>query len=301
MTSENAVRLAAGNLQLELSPSIGGSIASFQWISDGAAKPILRARNSQLENVLDAASFPLVPYVNRIRGGEFTFRGREVRLVPNMAGDPSPLHGQGWLCPWQVDSSSDRAATLTFHHQAGEWPWDYEARQEFALDDHGLSVALICRNTSHDPMPCGLGQHPYFPCGPQTRIDTEVTHVWTIDEHVLPVEKVPAQGRFNLHDRLVCGQDLDHGFGGWGGAARLMDPDWPYDLRLSSPTAKFFQLYSPAEGGICVAEPVTHANAALNRPEEEWAALGMRIVEPSEEIRLGFRLDVIRKGASNLD
>ena len=49
------------------------------------------------------ASFPLVPYVNRIRGGRFTFRGREVRLAPNMAGDPSPLHGQGWLSPWQVE------------------------------------------------------------------------------------------------------------------------------------------------------------------------------------------------------
>ena len=46
------------------------------------------------------ASFPLVPFVNRIRGGRFTFRGREVRLAPNMAGDPSPLHGQGWLNPW---------------------------------------------------------------------------------------------------------------------------------------------------------------------------------------------------------
>ena len=40
-------------------------------------------------------------------------------------------------------------------------------------------------------MPCGLGQHPYFPCGGGTRIDTVVTHVWTINEHVLPVEKVP--------------------------------------------------------------------------------------------------------------
>ena len=83
-------------------------------------------------------------------------------------------------------------------------------------------------------MPCGLGQHPYFPCGPETRLDTEVTHVWTIDEHVLPVEKVPAEGRFDLRDRLVCGQGLDHGFGGWGGEARMSDPDWPYELRLSS-------------------------------------------------------------------
>ena len=293
MTSENAVRLAAGNLQLELSPSIGGSISSFEWISDGTAEPILRARNSQLENVLDAASFPLVPYVNRIRGGKFTFRGREVRLVPNMAGDPSPLHGQGWLCPWQVGRSSAQAATLIFRHHAGEWPWDYDARQEFVLDDRGLSVGLICRNISREPMPCGLGQHPYFHCGPRTRIDTDVTDVWTIDEHVLPVEKMPATGRFDLHDRLACGQDLDHGFGGWGGSASLTDPDWPYDLRLSSPMAKFFQLYSPVQGGIFVAEPVTHANAAPNAPEEDWAALGMRVLEPGEEMRLDMRLEVI--------
>ena len=87
---------------------------------------------------------------------------------------------------------------LGFRHEAGEWPWDYEARQQFALDERGLSLRLTCRNASDDPMPCGLGQHPYFPCGPETTIDTHVTHAWTIDEHVLPVEKVPASGRFDL-------------------------------------------------------------------------------------------------------
>ena len=96
-----------------------------------------------------------------------------------------------------------------------------------------------------------------------------MTHAWTIDEHVLPVEKVAATGRFDLADRLVCGQDLDHGFGGWGGAARLTDPGLAVRRsQLSSPDARFFQLYSPASGGIFVAEPVTHANAALNAPEE---------------------------------
>ncbi len=56
----------------------------------------------------------------------------------------------------------------------------------------------------------------------------------------------------------------------------MTDPDWPYELRLSSPEARFFQLYSPSHGGIFVAEPVTHANAALNEPESEWPELGMK-------------------------
>jgi aldose 1-epimerase len=293
MGSETILRLTAGRLRLELNPSIGGAISAFEWIDGDASRPILRKCHSPLEKVLDAPSFPLVPYVNRIRDGRFAFRGREVRLAPNMASDPSPLHGQGWLNPWQVDQASEHRASLSFRHEPGEWPWAYEARQDFALDEGGLTVTLTCRNTGAGPMPCGLGQHPYFPCGPGTRLDTKVTHVWTIDDKVLPVEKVAAEGRFDLHDRLVCGQGLDHGFGGWGGEARMSDPEWPYELLLSSPDARFFQLYSPATGGIFVAEPVTHANAALNAPEEEWAELGLRVLDPGEQMALTMRLEVI--------
>jgi aldose 1-epimerase len=255
----------------------------------------LRKCNSPLEKVLDAASFPLVPFVNRIRGGRFTFRGREVRIAPNMAGDLSPLHGQGWLCPWAVDSASDTEAVLSYRHAAGEWPWDYEARQHFALDERGLSIRLTCRNASTEPMPCGLGQHPYFPCGPQTLIDTRVSHAWTIDEQVLPVEKVPAKGRFDLRRRLVCRQGLDHGFENWGGLAWMNDPEWPYELLLSSTAAGFFQLYSPLEESIFVAEPVTHANAALNAPESDWPELGMRVLQPGKAMSLDMRLEVVPK------
>jgi len=292
MDEESTVGLSAGRLRLKLSPSTGGAISAFEWIDGSASRPILRKCHSRLEKVLDAASFPLVPYVNRIRGGRFTFRGREVSLAPNMAGDPSPLHGQGWLNPWTVESVDERRAVLSFRHQAREWPWAYDARQEFALDDGGLAIELSCRNLSDEPMPCGLGQHPYFPCGPQTRLATEVTHAWTIDEKVLPTEKVAASGRYDLRDRQVCGQDLDNGFGGWGGEARMSDPDWPFELNLSSPEARFFQLYSPREGGIFVAEPVTHANAALNAPEADWPELGMRVLAPGEEMSLTMRLDV---------
>ena len=293
MATDELVTIAAGNLRLQLSPSIGGAISGFTW--DGS-RPILRESHSPLEKAVDAASFPLVPYVNRIRGGRFSFRGHEVRIAPNMAGDPSPLHGQGWINRWSIEWARERQAALRFRHEPGEWPWLYDAWQGFELDEGGLTIKLECQNLAEEPMPCGLGQHPYFPCGPETRLDTEVTHVWTIDEHVLPVEKVPAEGRFDLRDRLVCGQGLDHGFGGWGGEARMSDPDWPYELRLKSADARFFQLYSPQGGGIFVAEPVSHANAALNAPEEKWAELGMRVLDPGEAMSLTMRLDVISSG-----
>ena len=143
MDEPSIITMSAGRLRLALCPSVGGAIENFDWVEGGEARPILRRCNRPLEKVLDAASFPLVPYVNRIRGGTFNFRGREVRIAPNMAGDPSPLHGQGWLNAWRVDSAEDRRAELTFRHPAGEWPWAYEARQRFVLDEHGLFIQLI--------------------------------------------------------------------------------------------------------------------------------------------------------------
>ena len=76
----------------------------------------------------------------------------------------------------------------------------------------------------------------------------------------------------------------------------MADPDWPYDVRLTSSDAHFFQLYSPQTGGIFVAEPVTHANAALNAPESQWPRLGMRVLDPGQAMSLTMRLDVAPRG-----
>ncbi len=288
--------LSTDILELRLSPSIGGAISHFAYRTQSGETPILRKCHSPLENVLEASSFPLVPYVNRIRGGSFDFRGRTVSIKPNMAGDPSPLHGDGWLSAWNVERSDERSAVLSYRHEPADWPWAYEAHQEFRMDGGALDVRLTCRNLSNEPMPCGLGQHPYFPCTAETRLSTQVDHAWTIDDKVLPVDMVPATGRYDLTDRFICGQGLDNGWGGWSGRALMSDPAWPFEIELSSPEARFFQVYSPSTGGIFVAEPVSHVNAALNAPEADWQELGMRILEPGEEMGLDMRIEVRAKG-----
>lgn len=287
------ISLSAGPLQLQLDPGFGGSVSSFTWTENGRQAQVMRTRDGSDATILGTACFPLVPYVNRIRNGRFSFRGKDVRLEANLPGDPSPLHGQGWLAQWSGERLNDREAVLRFDHPAGEWPWAYASTQRFTLDERGLDMEISCSNRSDDAMPCGLGFHPYFPCGPQTRLDAEVENSWTIDDKVLPVDKVPAQGRFSLSDRLVCGQELDHGFGGWNGKARISDPSWPIAVEMSAPTARYFHLYSPPSGGFIAAEPVSHANAALNEPESEWGRLGLQVLEPGAEMKLQVRIDII--------
>jgi len=288
------VALSRGSLTLTLSPNCGGSITSFFYAPPQSAKiPLFRVVEGEPDNPLHCSSFPLVPFVNRIRGGRFVFRGREVTLAPNLAGDPSPLHGQGWKAAWDVARQAPEEAELVYRHAAGEWPWAYEARQVVTLEADGLSVALACTNLSDAPMPCGLGHHPYFNCGPETLLDTSVECSWTIDDEVLPVERVPAEGRYDLRRRAICGQDLDHGFGGWGGVATIDDPGLPFLLRLSAEGARFFHVYSPKSGGFFAAEPVTHANAALGAAEAGWPALGLEVLEPGGTMSLEMRLSLL--------
>lgn len=281
--------LVAGALRVELLPALGGALARFEH--DG--QPLLRPTPPDAASVLETACFPLVPYANRIRGGRFVCEGREIRLAPNMVGDASPLHGQGWLASWDVAAAGERDAELVFRHEAGEWPWTYKARQHVELDPGGLSLTLTCRNLSPEPMPCGLGFHPYYPCDAGTLLDADVARAWTVDAQVLPVENVPAQGRYGLSQRRICGQGLDNGYDGWSGTATVSWPGQPVSLRLSSPDARRFQVYAPASGGFFAAEPVQNANCALNAPQELWPDLGITLLEPGGHTQTHARFDVV--------
>ena len=158
--------------------------------------------------------------------------------------------------------------------------------RRITLSDAGLTLQLECENLSAEPMPCGLGFHPYHPCDATTRLRTHGDPAWTIDADVLPVERVPATGRYDLADRLVCGQALDNGFEGWGGETQIVWPDRDLAVTMSSQDATRFQLFSPPTGGIFVAEPVQNANAALNAPEAEWPQLGLALLQRGETARL---------------
>ena len=282
----NWLILAAGDLTLNLAPEIGGSIARFRK----GEQELLRPAPPGARDAGEMASFPLVPFSNRVRGGRFNCDGRAVTLSPNLPGDKSPLHGQGWRNAWVVAKSDEASAMLSFVHEPGEWPWGYEAWQVFALDETGLTVTLSCRNLSVERMPCGLAQHPYFPCDGETRLETGVTDVWLIDEDMLPTKLVPTRGKFLPSNGPVCGRGLDHGYEGWSGEALI---NWGRGAKVRmTAEAPRFQLYAPASGSLFVAEPVENANAALNLPQEQWEAAGLALLAQGEERSLTVRFEV---------
>ena len=275
--------LRNADTRLMLDAAHGGVIREFSWRGIAMLRPAAAGADN---DPMLTASFPMVPYANRIAGGRFEFDGHVVRLRRNWDRDPYPLHGQAWRCAWTVESSSAQKATLAFFGGGDEWPWRYRAQQEFELLADGLVIRLSVENLSDGIMPAMLGLHPYFPEAALATVQARARTVWLPDAQSLPVQEImtPADWTFDL-PRSVARVALDHCFDHWDGAAVVRWPD--RTLRLSATGASALHVYTPANTGFFCLEPQTAAAGALNRTGGEFARLA-----PGERLELGVRFSV---------
>jgi aldose 1-epimerase len=277
--------LAAGDWAATLRPDLGGAVASLTW----RGRDILRPTPAEATDPLDTACFPLVPYANRIAGGRFAFGGREAALevLPRFA--PNALHGDGWRAPWRVLRSGADGVELVFEHAAGGWPWTYEARQVFSLSQAGMTVGLSIRNLDSAPMPAGLGLHPYFPAGPDSRLTVEAIGVWTVDETLIPTRLAPPAAIQDWAHGPSLGEAaaVDHCYAGWTGPARLSQGDLTV-LVSASPEAGWLHVFTPAGAGYACLEPVTHRPDAVNAPDGEVS--GLVALAPGESLAMSMTI-----------
>ncbi|ESQ87095.1 aldose 1-epimerase [Asticcacaulis sp. AC460] len=260
------LRLSSNETTLDICPEVAGSI--WRFVHQG--RDIMRPTADGTTDALMTASFPLVPYCNRIRNGEFAFEGKKVRLSPNLGnGHPHPLHGQGWRQVWQVIETSATRAVLSYVHDADEWPWAYEAVLVYELRPAGLRAYLSVKNLSRNTMPAGLGFHPYFNRTRQTRLKAVTTGIWRADDDCLPVSwhagvlrKDWSQG--DLVDHEVA---IDHCYTGFGGRAEIFEGERSVLTLRASPDCKWMHVFAPLDhlDFFCV-EPVNHMPDPFNQP-----------------------------------
>lgn len=286
------IAMTSGDYALEVLPALGGALAglSFQGV------PLLRRAPLRTDEPLSSAAFALVPYANRIAHGRFRCGARAVHLAPNAPGQRHPLHGQGWRAPWRIEHLEAQQVTLVFEHAAGQWPWQYVARQRLSLDAHGLEVALSLHNRSAEPMPAGLGWHPYFRRSPRMRLRAALEQVWLTDAECLPTQLAPgaAFGDWAKGEELPAERLIDHCYTGWQGLAELEWPEEPLCVRLrATAPLRWLHLYlPPGEAFVCL-EPVSHMPDALNRPERPECT-GVRLLEPGATFAATIRLSASR-------
>lgn len=275
------MEIGAGDYRLVAAPERGGSILRFDWRGQAVMRPAAGP------SILDVACFPLVPFSNRIAHGRFQAAGREVRLGPNFPGSdhPHPLHGFGWLARWSVLRHEAAELVMEHRYEAAEWPWPYLARQHFTLSDEGLAMSLAVVNQSDEPMPLGLGFHPYFPRGASTVYRGLHCGEWHNDADCIPVCHDSRSGpRDWWEGRAVAARAVDTVYTGREGALEIVWPERGIGLTIDCSDALVNTvIYSPrGEDFFCV-EPVTNETDAFNRGQLDLLAPG---TQRSVQLRL---------------
>ena len=272
MTSPLTLRSATA--RCVLLPAFGGSIAGL-WLGDW---PVLQAPSPGAPACgLDAPSYPLVPYSNRIGLGLLEWHGVQQQLTPLFAPEPHTIHGVGWAKQWQVTQQTDQEASLHYRH-AGDagWPFAFEASQHFVLTDNALSVAMTVRNTGDVTAPIGLGWHPYFPKDARTRVQFHAKGRWDMGPDQLPTIRQPHAGL----QRDCAELAIDHCFDGWSGPVQLHYAGHRVDI--TSDLQHLVVFTHPGRDTIAV-EPVSHVNNALQLAQAQGQtpeSLGLRVIAP---------------------
>ncbi|MBS0294400.1 MAG: aldose 1-epimerase [Proteobacteria bacterium] len=275
------LQLNAGELRLALRPDLGGCIAGL-W---HRGLPVLRSTEAAaLSGPRASASFPLLPYSNRLGLRRFHWRDAQYTTAANFEGSPHSLHGVGWLHAWQVDARDERSASLSYHHRPdAHWPFAFLARQHIALDAGGLRMQLALTNEDEREQPVGLGWHPYFPRREHSRLQMVVDARWESDARQLPTHLVP-QSALNA---AVATLAYDHCFAGWSGEAVVSDEC--FELHLGS-TLRYAVVFTPAGRDYFCVEPVSHANDAIHF--DDPTAHGLQVLRPGATTEAAMTLQV---------
>jgi aldose 1-epimerase len=174
------VRLEAGDTSAVVDPAAGGRLASLVvgphelLVQHGA-------------DVFHWGSFPMAPWVGRLRDGRFRF-GDEVPHLPLNAGRHA-LHGLVTERPWTVTAADHRFASLTVglgNDAADPWPWPCRVDQVVSLSADRIDFRLEVH--AEEPMPADIGWHPWF------------TRTLSRAGRPVPVELGVSGGRIYLND-----------------------------------------------------------------------------------------------------
>lgn len=268
-----ALVLRAGSASAVLHPTAGGRLGQLD-LGDG---PLLRAPD--VDPGWDRwGCFPLLPWSNRIPGGQLHFGDIDAQLPVN-ADDGSAIHGLVAAVPWTVVAVSDGAAELEVGVRVD--PYRVRGRQVFELAEDRLQLHLAVANEGDRPVPVGLGIHPWFHHG---AVRVPADQRWP-GEPLPTGPPRPVEGPYDLRSTVVpvpmdaCFTALTDTVADVPGAR----------LRWDGPVTNVV-VYTGEPGWVGV-EPVTMPNGGFSLAPDVAVAHGVRVLLPGETLEVRYQFE----------
>ena len=255
------ITLDNSTIQVKIDPDMGGSVLNFTYQGINILRPTKKPTIPQ-----ETSMFVMLPYCSTIEKGQFNYFGISRHVPANQPGNSTPIHGDGWLAKWHVDTQTDTLLTLSYKHSKETgFPFDYVAKMTYALDGNRLDITLSITNPSEMPMPCGMGLHPYFIYSDSARLTFISSHIWHHQNDPIFDRPYPTPSEWNFEKGSTIKENFDTAFGGWDGKATIMYPENQLEIEISAQDIfHHLVLYHPPKADFFCLEPVSNTPDAFN-------------------------------------
>ncbi len=312
VTGEPVVTLRTDRWEVDVLPGTGAALGAGRIrTDDGVWRNLLRPTPaSRLGNPERCASFPMLPWSNRIEAGVLAFAGQTWQLQRN-GEDGTAMHGALRYAPWRLVSRSHDEATLEADSAdlvGVNFPWRFTAQVDYALRDRSLVVTTRLRNGDVEPFPAGFGHHPYFvrsllpvgarppgePGEPLLQVDAQAGYALHGGIASAAAGAIPQ--RADYRDARPVGEvQVDDVLTARTGAhlATLRYPEPDVTVRIEADEAySHVVVYAPRRRSYLAVEPVTHVNGGFALHASGVPGTGVTVLDPGAELAASFTVTV---------
>lgn len=247
----------------------------------------------------------LFPFPNRIRGGRYSWDGRDYHLPPSLVpydGTGNAIHGLCIDCPWRVVEQSPESVTGEFQlsidapERLALWPADAILQLRYSVVGTTLRAEITVINPDSVPLPWGFGTHAYFSVPLSVRsqpahctVYAPVHKEWVLQDclpdgrQTLPAEDASLADSPYFDTLKVDNVFTDIEVTGGVSVCRIVDEQAGLQLEQRS-SADFRELVAftpPWSSSICL-EPYTCVTDAINLQQRGISA-GWQVLAPGAE------------------
>lgn len=226
------------------------------------------------------ASSILFPFANRIKDGTYNFNGERYQFEINHKEENNALHGLVFNKTFTVIdkkvSQTEASIKLEYNeiNKSQGFPYTYSIQLTYTLNDNGLNLNVLIKNTDSKKFPFTLGWHPYFISDNlyESTLQFDCNNKLVFDDRMITinVEDYKNNNTFEIKDK-----NLDDCFVLNSKAIKFSTPSYDMELTTSSKDT-FLQLYTPPKTNTIAIEPTTGVSDSFNNK------IGLQVLKPGK-------------------
>jgi aldose 1-epimerase len=284
------VKMQSGSLEVEVLPEAGARLHRLRAFGYDLIRtpPNLEAYASE---PFFWGGFPLIPWSNRIPGGQLVFGGKTYDVGVNNREDSgsSAIHGEAYGRPWTVESLG------VFGFTGGHfgYPGPFGAQQRYELDETTLHLTLSVSNQATVEIPAGLGIHPWWDASSRLLVSIPATLTYPLAKDIPSGDPQVVEGDLDLRALQAPAWGLDNLWTGLTGSSVTLL--WPerrirVDFGFSEEATHIVMATREDLRAIAI-EPVTHATDGFRLLEEKRQG-GIGVLAPGGNLSVAYTISV---------